>query len=117
MTLLDSDTIIMRPEVFGLLREMEKEHALIVLGEGPMNGGMWHLRGSKTPNVLTPSIWVIEQVRGAAPPYNPRRGSATFVVADSFSTGGLRGFTPARCSTEACSSSSTRCTTTTSSLD
>jgi hypothetical protein len=61
VTLLDSDTVIMRPEVFELLTDLEKKYALIVLGEGPMNGGMWHLRGAQT-SVLTPSIWIIEQV-------------------------------------------------------
>jgi len=57
-TLLDSDTVITR-DFMPLLREYEKTYALIHLGEGIVNGGMFHLRAS---NNSAAGLWIIRQV-------------------------------------------------------
>jgi hypothetical protein len=58
VTLLDADTIITR-DFLPILKAYEKDYALIVLGEGPANGGLWHLRAS---NSSSAALWVIKQV-------------------------------------------------------
>lgn len=58
VTLLDADTLITRDFV-PVLRRLEREYALIALGEGPINGGLWHLRAS---NRSSAALWVIKQV-------------------------------------------------------
>lgn len=58
VTLLDADTILTQDFV-PVLRRLERDYALIVLGEGPANGGLWHLRAS---NSSSAALWVIKQV-------------------------------------------------------
>lgn len=58
VTLLDADTII-KQDFVPVLRRLERDYALIVLGEGPANGGLWHLRAS---NSSSAALWVIKQV-------------------------------------------------------
>lgn len=58
VTLLDADTIVTQDFV-PVLRNLERDYALIVLGEGPANGGLWHLRAS---NSSSAALWVIKQV-------------------------------------------------------
>ena len=58
VTLLDADTVITQDFV-PILRKLELEYALIALGEGPINGGLWHLRAS---NSSSAALWVIKQV-------------------------------------------------------
>ena len=57
-TLLDADTVITR-DFMPLLVEYEKQFALVHLGEGIVNGGMFHLRPS---NASAAGLWVIRQV-------------------------------------------------------
>ncbi len=58
VTLLDADTVITQ-DFLPVLRQLEREYALIVLGEGPANGGLWHLRASNTSSA---ALWVIRQI-------------------------------------------------------
>ena len=58
VTLMDADSIITHDFV-PILRNLEREYALIALGEGPINGGLWHLRAS---NSSSAALWVIKQV-------------------------------------------------------
>jgi hypothetical protein len=58
VTLLDADTVITR-DFLPLLQQYERDYALVVLGEGPANGGLWHLRAS---NASSAALWVIKQV-------------------------------------------------------
>ena len=58
VTLLDADTVITQ-DILPVLRELERDYALIVLGEGPANGGLWHLRSSNSSGA---ALWVIKQV-------------------------------------------------------
>lgn len=58
VTLLDADTVLTR-NMLPVLKQLEREYALIGLGEGPMNGGTWHLRAS---NSSSAALWVIKQI-------------------------------------------------------
>jgi hypothetical protein len=58
VTLLDADTIFTQ-DFLPVLRRLERDYALIALGEGPINGGLWHLRAS---NSSSAALWVIKQV-------------------------------------------------------
>ena len=58
VTLLDADTVFTR-DFLPILKSYEQDYALIVLGEGPANGGLWHLRASNSSGA---ALWVIKQV-------------------------------------------------------
>jgi hypothetical protein len=66
ITLLDADTVITR-DFLPLLKDLEREYALVVLGEGPANGGLWHLRASNTSSA---ALWVIRQIERRSTLYN-----------------------------------------------
>ena len=66
VTLLDADTVITR-NFLPVLKELEPEYALIGLGEGPMNGGTWHLRAS---NGSSAALWVIKEIERRSTLFN-----------------------------------------------
>ena len=57
-TMLDADTVILR-DFKADLQKWHEGYAIVALGEGPVNGGMWSLRAS---NASSPGLWVIKQI-------------------------------------------------------
>lgn len=59
VTLMDADCAVTN-NFMPYLKQMEVEYALVVLQEGPANGGLWHLRASKSK--ASAALWIIKQI-------------------------------------------------------
>lgn len=58
VTVLDADCVVTRPFLPTLVA-LERKYALVVLREGPANGGTWHLRASAPSGA---ALWIIRQI-------------------------------------------------------
>lgn len=58
VTLLDCDSVVSHP-FLGVLDQLSEDYSLIILPEGPANGGTWHLRASPDSGA---ALWVIRQI-------------------------------------------------------
>lgn len=58
VTLLDCDSVVSHP-FLGLMHQLEANYSLIILPEGPANGGTWHLRASPDSGA---ALWIIRQI-------------------------------------------------------